>query len=383
MHRNRRSRTATRVILATSLALAALGAVAGKGRTVIPIHDEAGLYAAVARPANAGALLVLDPRTYYLDSRGPLALQADMGLQGVSGDAGAAIIDASGLPAASFVSETGAPTGAIRVGRGSNSVEWLTVQNTGNGASAINTDLTGDDSPRVRVAYVVARAGQRGLDARNLNAPNRRLNLEVVGNQFVDNTAKMGQGLRLVNSGSPGARIQARLSNNVLSGNVAGALVSNLGSSDAGIDVQSENDRFDGNANGCIILGGLAAAGSVAQDNAVSFDARGDSFRGNGRPLPATFPQAGGLLVIAGQVQGANARSAGNTVRVDLHDAEWGDNQGWDLQVWGAQSPGPDIAGTENEATVRLHADAARAWTTERPSDPPEPAGTNTASIAR
>ncbi|HTR76594.1 MAG TPA: hypothetical protein VMH39_00725 [Gemmatimonadaceae bacterium] len=388
MHRESLSRIASHVLLATTLTLAVFSADAGNGRKIVQVADVATLYTEIARPQNAGALLVLGRGPYPLDPTRPnggrLELQQDMGLQGVSGDAGAVVIDAQMLLPAQFASEGGFPTGAIRLGRGKNSVEWLTVQNTANGTAAITTDLAGDSSPDVRVAYVVARAGQRGLDARNLNAPGRKMKLEAVGNQFLDNTAKVGQGLRILNSNSQGARIKAQLSGNLSSGNTTGCIVSNLNSSDADIDVQSAGDSFVGNANGCIVLGGLAQGdGTAAQDNTISFDATGDSFFDNVRPLPATFAEPGGLLVIGGQSQGADAHASGNMVGIDLHDAQWGTNQGWDMQVWGAQTADAQPAGTDNEVTVRLRGTAAQAWTTVRPSAPVEAAGTNTTSISR
>jgi hypothetical protein len=86
-------------------------------------------------PPIAGAVVVLAPGTYTLSANGRmgahpnggrLELQPDMSLFGVAGDRSAVVIDTSGLSAASLNVSFGR-TGPIRVGRGSNAVEWLTV----------------------------------------------------------------------------------------------------------------------------------------------------------------------------------------------------------------------------------------------------------------
>lgn len=372
-----------RLAIATSLAVMATAQAAN----LVPVHDEPSLYQEISRPGNEGAVLVLAPRRYILDRR--LELQHDMTLRGQAGDASAVIIDASELTTADFsaTGPTGAfASGAIRMGRGRNALEWLTVEKATAGASAITTDLGGGgDSTSIRIFHVVARASPRGLDARNLNAPGRKMSLEVVESRFLDNTDAPGQGIRILNASASGARIDARLRGNVSTGNVAGCIVSNLNSHEAAISVHSDADVFDNNANGCVLLGGLtqATATTLAEDNVLVFQSRGGSFRHNTRGLPAAFPHAGGIVVVGGQSQGPGKVASGNSVHIELHDALWGDNQGWDLQAWGAQAGGAQAAGTENEVTIKLHGGSGQAWTTERQSAPPEAEATNSVRIVR
>lgn len=85
-----------------------------------------------------------------------------MSLYGVVGDRSAVVIDPSSLPELSFRDQLiPGRTGVIRVGRGNNAIEWLTIAGNRFAAAAIETDLveTGQDGPRptrIRVAHVMA-----------------------------------------------------------------------------------------------------------------------------------------------------------------------------------------------------------------------------------
>src|SRR5688572_29316444 len=114
-------------------------------QTQVFVSTTPELYEAVNDPDNAGAQVVLSAGTYLLDPHAPLnggrlELQENMELVGVAGDAGAVIIDATPLDAASYQNGTDR-TGAIRVGRGHNVIEWLTVKNDRFGTGEIATDL--------------------------------------------------------------------------------------------------------------------------------------------------------------------------------------------------------------------------------------------------
>ncbi|HWW84324.1 MAG TPA: hypothetical protein VNZ26_12010, partial [Vicinamibacterales bacterium] len=137
---------------------------------VIRISNLTDLYMAVNDPANAGARLELQPEgsPYYLDisqpNGGRLELQPDMELAGTPGDAGAVVIDGSVL--------TSDSTGAIRIGRGNNVIEWLTVQNSTRTNAGINTDLaptTGVNA--VRIAHAILKGNVRGIDFRVSGTP--------------------------------------------------------------------------------------------------------------------------------------------------------------------------------------------------------------------
>ena len=184
--------------------LCALAPALAHAKRVIHVADVQGLYTAVGEPANAGAVVTLAPGRYVLDPgdgvAGRLELQRDMELQGVPGDPEQVIVDASALPPGSF-SIPPYTTGAIRLGRGSNAVAWLTVQGARNGASAINTDLVAPGRAQVRIAHVLVRDGVRGLDVRNLGAPaaGRTLEVSIADSIFIDHVIGAGQGLRLAN----------------------------------------------------------------------------------------------------------------------------------------------------------------------------------------
>ncbi|MEP6903708.1 MAG: hypothetical protein ABJA66_18440, partial [Actinomycetota bacterium] len=131
---------------------------------IVSVATVEELYAAVNNPSNVGNQIVLAPGVYLLsvnDSNGVarpnggrLEFQENMSLQGVVGDRGAVVIDAANLPAGSFTSAPPVPlTAAIRMGRGTNSIEWLTASNAVNGASNIETDLV-SATTNIRVAHV-------------------------------------------------------------------------------------------------------------------------------------------------------------------------------------------------------------------------------------
>src|SRR5215831_16036335 len=138
--------------------------------TVLNVADVEHLYAAVNNPANEGAAIVVSPGTYVLSALnagavarpngGRLELQPDMSLYGVAGDRSAVVIDATGLPTSSVsVPLPQAPTNRtapIRIGRGTNTVEWLTVLGNPMAAAGISAELPGTPSTRVRIAHVVS-----------------------------------------------------------------------------------------------------------------------------------------------------------------------------------------------------------------------------------
>src|SRR5215470_12535991 len=109
------------------------------------------LYAAINDPSNSDKQVSLSAGTYVLNASFPnggrIELQRDMSLQGQPGDPGQVIIDASALPANSFLLPVtsfpaGLRTGLIRIGNGTNAIEWLTVKAppSANALSVIETD---------------------------------------------------------------------------------------------------------------------------------------------------------------------------------------------------------------------------------------------------
>ena len=377
-------------IVAAIGAACALAGVPAHARPVVFVADVPALYDAVHDAANAGALVVLAAGRYVLDpgerDGGRLELQQDMALRGVAGDAERVVIDASSLPSASYAAPPIA-TGAIRLGRGFNAVEWLTVEGAVFGVSAIATDLVAPGRTQVRIAHVVARGNVRGVDVRNVGPAHagRVLEVDLAGNAFVAHVTGAGQGLRFVNSDAAGARIVATLHGNRATGNVAGCIAANINTSNARIDIFSWADRFDGNGNGCVLLGGSSGAGATSPPtgNAVVLEAWGGSFAGNDGRLPASFPIPGGILAVGGQSAGGANAAADNAVTVDLHGVRFGGNRDVDVNAIGAYTVAGPAVGAANSVRVELAGVSRRATTLASPSVPADPAGSNTATIVR
>ena len=124
---------------------------APSGARIVRVANVEALYTEVDDPANAGALILLSAGNYPLSAnapdgtartnRGRLELQENMSLFGVFGDRSEVVIDAIGLPVNSYQGGGPALTGAIRIGRGRNSIEWLTIKNASAGSAGIETDL--------------------------------------------------------------------------------------------------------------------------------------------------------------------------------------------------------------------------------------------------
>ena len=121
---------------------------AQKGKKKVYVSNLDELYAAVNDPDNAGTDVILAPGTYVLSASYPnggrLELQTDMSLSGQPGQIDAVLIDQSSLPSTSLVLTVGGRTGGIRMGKETNSLEWLSLRGanvSANPFSVINTDL--------------------------------------------------------------------------------------------------------------------------------------------------------------------------------------------------------------------------------------------------
>jgi hypothetical protein len=359
------------------------------------VADVEQLYAAVNDRANEGASIELEPGTYLLSATdasgvarpnaGRLELQRDMSLSGSTDDRSAVVIDASRLPTSSFTASFGR-TAPVRIGRGSNTIEWLTVQGNPQAAGGIATELGGTLPTRIRVAHVVSGGSSRGLDVRNVGVANagRRIDAEILDNEFVGPTLVVGmsEGIRLANFvGADGGVIVGTLSGNRVHGFQIGCIVANNRSSDAVVHARSSGDRFFGNALGCLIAGGLSqAATGVADRNTTTFKAHGSAFVDNTAAV-AGFPPGGIAVIGARSILKANVASD-NTVRVSLWGTRVSGNEGVDFEVYGAlQDALLGVAGTNNHAIVELHGVSKQIDVVRTASRPTESAGTNTVSV--
>ena len=358
----------------------------------VQVSDVESLYAAVNNPANAGATIVPAPGPYNLTKLDPfgaarpnggrLELQPDMSISGVEGHPDKVVIDSSDPDDGPSFDITGGNAGTIRMGRGRQTVEWLTVVGGTRSAAGVQTDLVGG-TPVLRIAHVVCKGSVRGIDVRNLGpaGAGRKLTVDLDDNEVTANVAGNGQGIRFVNTASNQASIVASLRGNRSHGNNIGFLAANQASSGASVTIDSRNDRFDGNLIGGLILGGVQGMGApVANDNAVSITMHAGSMADNRGVVQAPLEFSGGLNAVGGSASTAGATSR-NTVQVSIVGLKFSNNLNTDVKAWGARTPAAAPAGTKNTVTVKLQGVSAQAVTDPVNSEPPEPAGTNRATF--
>lgn len=366
--------------------------------TDLYVADVEQLYAAVNDAANEAAAITLAPGTYVLSATnaagvgrpnaGRLELQRDMSLYGVTGERSAVVIDASDLPTSSFNVSFGR-TAPVRIGRGSNAIEWLTVLGNPEAAAGIATELPGTPSTRIRVAHVVSGGSSRGVDVRNVGAASgagRRIDAEIVDNEFFGPSRVVGltEGIRLVNFvGANGAAIVATLSGNRTHGFQLGCIVANNRSSNAVVEVRSSGDRFFANELGCHIAGGLSQAlTGVANSSSTIFEARGSQFTDN----TADFGGLGsGGIRVAGGISTIQVNvTSSNRVRVALWGSTVADNLGVNFEASGARQESlSGLAGTNNKVTIELYGVSKQIDVQATGSVPTDPAGSNTVSVIR
>jgi hypothetical protein len=358
--------------------------VRGANKSIVSVADVEALYAAVNNPGHGGWTIQLAPGVYSLSAMDPngvarpnygrLELQMDMTVMGLVGNRNAVVIDASGLPASSFEDPI---TGIIRVGRGLNGVEWLTVNGHADATASIETDLIWPNGPsKVRVAHVVSTNSHRGIDVRNIGSDMENRVVEIA---IIDTDVSGGiEGFRITNqNNSFGAVIRVRMSNNYSHGNQIGCIVTHARTSSGTIFVRSELDTFSGNGLGCVVMGGLGSA-NAANANYISFEAHGSKFIDNNGPI---FQEGGGLIVAG--ASGAAGAASNNTIDVRLSGCRIYGNQIVNFKAIGARSNSGMIAGTNNRAAVTLRGISRTLGLDAINSVPEDPAGTNTVTVVR
>lgn len=365
--------------------------------TTVSVTNVEQLYAAVNNTANAGADIVLAPGTYVLSATngagaprpngGRLELQQDMSLYGQAGNRSAVVIDASALPVASFTVSFGR-TAPVRIGRGTNSIESLTIAGNAAAAAGIATELTGTSTTDIRVAHVFAGGSSRGVDIRNVGAPmiGRRINADITDNEFVGPSEVVGmtEGIRVANFvGADQGAVFATLSGNRAHGFQIGLIIANNRSSNATIDVQSSGDRVFANALGALITGGLSQATTgVANSNVTTFEAHGTQFIDNTANIPGI--DRGGIRVIAGLSTVKAGATSSNTLNVELWGSKSTGNYPVNFEAYGAwKAASPGVAGTNNHATITLHGVSRQIDGTVMPSFPIDAGSTNSVTVIR
>ena len=351
------------------------------------------LYSAVNNPDNADETIRLDPAgsPYKLkvvgspSTAGRLELQKNMSLIGKQGDNSKVVIDTSTLPGTSFLFPPFGRTGAIRMGLGSNSISWLTIEGHPNSASGIDTDLPGKDPTTVKVAQVVSRGSSRGLDVRNVGAPNlgRRIDAEIVDNDFSsgNDAQKPIEAIRFVNFvGATGGHIRAVMRRNRCHDSDIGLFAGNNRSNSGIVEVRLNGDIFDENAVGCVIVGASVLSGSgTTEKSSTTFVADKSRFINNTRPVAQVGADSGGIVAVGADL-GATSHANLNSVRVNLSDCVLSGNQNKDFEAFGARSTGG--VATKNRARIQLKGvNILTDLVVAHDSQPPEPAGTNKVTV--
>jgi hypothetical protein len=361
-----------------------------KASVTVPVSDVNALYDAVNNSANAGAWIVLAPGTYVLSATsggsprpnaGRLELQPGMSLSGIVGDRSAVVIDMSQLPNASFTASFG-KTGGIRIGRGAQTVEWLTLAGNVNSAAAIESDLADTEPAQVTVAHIITYGSIRGMDIRNLGAAmsGRRVTARIDDNEMYGNN----EGIRLLNlNGAVGAQIDVTMTGNRIHDNTNGCIIEHNRASNGAIRVRSSGNRYEHNALGCLIGGGLVAAPGAANSNATIFEAHGDAFVNNTLDVPSI--DYGGVLVVGAETPGVANSSSNNVVTVSFWGTKVSGNQNVDFQAYGARSVAipAGISGTGNQVSIELNGVSKQIEVDAVSSLPVEAAATNTVTVVR
>ena len=376
-------------------------AVASAG-PVVNVADVEQLYSAVNNPLNEGAAVVLAPGIYPLSATDPasmarphggrLELQKHMSLYGVAGDRAAVVIDAAALPASSFTTGVSfGRTGVVRIGNGTNAIEWLTILGNPAAAAGIATELTGTPSTTIRVAHVVSGGSSRGIDVRNAGPTmiGRRIDAELVDNELIGPTEVQGmsEGIRLANFvGAHQGVIDAILSGNRAHGFQLGCIVANNRSNNAAIRVRSSGDRFFANTLGCQIAGGLSQSTTgVANSNSTVFEAFGSQFVDNTPEIGGIEP--GGISVVGGLSTILTNVVSDNTVSVSLTGSKVFGNEDVlgnvvNFEAFGAiHTALTGIAGTNNHVTITLRGVSRTIDVIAADSVPVDPYGSNTVTV--
>jgi hypothetical protein len=364
----------------------------------VSVSNVEELYSAVNDSSNAGATLELAAGTYRLSPSNPagqprpkggrIELQPDMSIVGEVGDRASVVINAWDLPAASYVGV--GPSAALRTGKGTNSVEWLTVRDARFGQANIDTGLQAPGVAYIRIAHVAATGSARGCNVLNFGpaASGETIEVEIIDNEFFENPFGVSEGMRIGNfQGATGATVKAWVEDNRCWGNKQGRLIVNNRAINSTVNVQSSGNRFFENGAGTIIVGGLSSNNTTANGNTINFEGYGEHFVDNNGD---TELDVGGLIVVGGENISIPNGTNNNTVNVSLWGCRMGENNTFDLLGVGARSTPIALGspGVNNRVTITISGEGGhkgRWQPVEFFTDtiPSAAAGTNTVTVIR
>lgn len=372
---------------------------------VTSLHE---LYAAVNNPENASTEVVVAPGTYLLNASYPnggrLELQTDMTLRGQPGNSEAVLIDQSALPAASYITSS-VSTGGVRLGRGTNGLEWLSVKGgtlSVNAFAVIAADLaSAETSIKISHVKVYGNGTRIGIDLRNRLAEHtgRKIYADLAHNEITGFTSSLGFALAVFNvNNAIGAVIKLNMTQNYIHGNKIG-LITNNGAfnrtmENGVIEITSQADRLEN--NGCALDptgGGNQAPTTFANNNTTTIKMFGSTIRNNNpagvpelQPVNGALP--GGVYAVGGfnsvnNIAGYN-RASNNKMKLEFYGCDISNNNGADIYAYGAWCfPAAVLAGTNNILDIYLHGISANASVVVTQSEPAEPSGTNVVNVYR
>jgi len=354
------------------------------------------LYAAVNNPDNLGTDVILAPGTYVLSASYPnggrLELQTNMSLKGQPGQTDAVVIDQSSLPFASFRLSPTVSVAPIRIGRGTNSLEWLSVKGgsvAANPLSVIESDLVGaETNVTISHVYVDCNGSRTGILIRNrLQEHENRIinaNLEYneIANAFANNNPP-GAGLALQNRIS-GSQIKLNMKGNYVHGCRVGVLNFNAGLNNSiencKLDLTSYNDRIEGNGSGLDLGGGSGSGIIYGDNNTTTVKMYGTTIQNNGQ---SQFPPNNGAFFTGISAAAGWNTASNNILTVSLFGCNISNNNGTDIHANGSFNTTGSVGGTNNLLEIHLYGLSANAIVDAAASIPAEPAGTNIVNVYR
>jgi len=367
---------------------------AQKAKKKIHVSNLEELYSAVNDPENTGTEVVLAPGTYVLNANYPnggrLELQMDMTLRGQPGNSETVLIDESALPISSYRLSPTITVAPIRIGRGMNSIEWLSVKGgplAVNPLATIESDLIGTKTNvTISHVYVDCNGSRTGILFRNRleEHENRLIDAHLENSEIFGATSGVAAGVAMQNRIS-GSKIKLNMKENYIHGCKIGVFNLNggLGNSidNCSLDFTSTADRIENNGCGLDLSAGSGTAIAYSNNGRVTVKMYGTVIKNNG--VAQLIPTNGALLsgIYAASAYGAIASN--NVLDIGLWGCQVSDNNAPDIYAYGAYSPTAVIAGINNRLDLYLHGLSANASVDAHASIPAEPAGTNVVNVYR
>ena len=328
-----------------------------------------------------------------------------MSLKGQAGNPDAVFIDQSSLPAASLVLAVGGRTGGIRMGKGTNSLEWLSLKGanvSANPFSVINTDLFSLET-WINISHVKVDVNGCviGINLRNRLAEHtgRKIYATLEDNEVFGAVNFNGFGIAAqIANGASGSLIKVTMRKNYIHGNKVGLLTFCSAQTttviNSRIEITSHGDRIEGNGCGIDFTGAVnQTTTTVANNNTAILKMNGSSISNNNpagapqlAPVNGAFP--GAMTLTAGYSNvnniGGYDRASNNTMIVECTGCTISNNGPTDIYAHAAWcQPACVLAGSNNLLEIYLKGSSANAIVDAAASVPAEPTGTNVVNVYR